>query len=236
MSFWRKLTDLVTGTADPFDEACPDCPPGTRVDDADFAMALIGLGAKMAKADGEVTRSEVRAFAQVFRAPEGFEESIQRAFDLAKETTLGFEGYAKRLARRFRANPAVLEDVLDSLFHIAKADGRVTDDELDYLQNVAGIFGFTDREFARIQRSHLGAPEGDPYLVLGIDPDISDEDLKRAYRRVAYHNHPDRLLARGAPLELQKVADSKMAAINAAYNAILNERGLVVTGKTRSPH
>lgn len=236
MSFWRKLTELVTGSADPFDEDCPDCLPGHRVDDADFAMALIGLGAKMAKADGEVTTSEVRAFAQVFRAPDGFEDSIHRAFDLAKETTLGFEGYARRLAKRFRANQAILEDVLDSLFHIAKADGRVTEDEEEYLETVADIFGFSEREYQRIKRSHLGAPEDDPYLVLGIDPDISDQDLKTAYRRVAYHNHPDRLQARGAPLELQKVADSKMAAINVAYASILSERGLSVTGKAPSGH
>ncbi len=68
-------------------------------------MALIGLGAKMAKADGVVTRNEERAFLQVFRAPPGFEESLRRAFDLAKQTTLGFDatpadwGGASRIIR-----------------------------------------------------------------------------------------------------------------------------------------
>lgn len=226
MGVWRKLADLITGAADPFDCPDADCPPGHRVDDAEFAMALIGLGAKMAKADGQVTGEEVAAFRQVLRAPAEFEASLMRAFNLAKQTTLGFEGYARRLARRFRAHPAILEDVLDGLFHVAKADGRMTAEELDYLERVASIFGFSESEFDRIRAGH-GALDGqDPYLVLGVDRSIADADLKRAYRRIASQNHPDRLIARGAPPEMQRVADEKMAVINAAYQRILAARGL----------
>lgn len=226
MSFWRRLADFITGTRDPFECRGEDCPPGHKVDDAEFAMALIGLGAKMAKADGVVTRDEVRAFAQVFRAPPGFEDSLRRAFDLAKQTTLGFEGYARRLARRFRHHPAVLEDVLDGLFHIAKADGRVTRDEHEFLDQVAKLFGFSDREYDRIKVGHLGAPEDDPYVILGVERDADDEAIKRAYRKVAFQNHPDRLIARGAPAEMQRIAVEKMAVINAAYDAIIRARGL----------
>ncbi|MCH8522297.1 DnaJ family molecular chaperone [Glycocaulis sp.] len=226
MGVWRKLADLITGGTDPFD--CPDgdCPPGHRVDDAEFAMALIGLGAKMAKADGQVTGEEVAAFRQVLKAPPAFEASLMRAFHLAKQTTLGFEGYARRLARRFRAHPAILEDVLDGLFHIAKADGRITGEEMDFLDRVADIFGFTESEFDRIRAGHGALNGDDPYLVLGVDRSIADADLKRAYRRIASQNHPDMLIARGAPPEMQRVADEKMAVINAAYQSILAARGL----------
>lgn len=220
MSFWRKLADLVMGSRDPFDCDTEDCPPGRRVDDADYAMALIGLGAKMAKADGEVTGDEVAAFTQVFRAPPGFEAPLRRAFDLAKQTTLGFDGYAKRLARRFRHHPAVLEDVLDGLFHIAKADGLVTADEEEYLSRVAKIFGFRALDYDRIRVAHLGAPEDDPWALLGLERGAGPEEIKRAYRRAAAQNHPDRLIARGAPMEMQRIADAKMAAINAAYKQI----------------
>lgn len=224
MNFWRKLADFIAGSPDPFACDTDDCGPGRKVDDAQFAMALIGLGAKMAKADGAVTGAEVDAFTQVFRAPPGFQKSLARAFNLAKQTTLGFEGYARQLARRFRANPAVLEDVMDGLFHIAQADGRLTPDEEEYLARVADIFGFSEREFERIRVGHTGGESSDPYLVLGIDEEISDADLKRAYRRIASQNHPDRLIARGAPPELHRLADEKMAAINAAYAKILTER------------
>lgn len=220
MSLWRRLADLITGPRDPFDCEGEDCPPGHRVDDADFAMALIGLGAKMAKADGHVTRDEIAAFAQVFRAPAGFEEPLQRAFNLAKQTTLGFDGYARRLARRFRHHPDVLENVLDGLFHIAKADGRVTADEETYLEQVADIFGFRGLEYERIKVAHLGAPEDDPWVLLGVERGADLAAVKRAWRKAAAQNHPDRLIARGAPLELQRIADAKMAAINSAYREI----------------
>jgi len=226
VNFWRKLADFITGARDPFECQGEDCPPGRRVDDAEFAMALIGLGAKMAKADGVVTRDELQAFAQVFRAPPGFEDSLRRAFDLAKQTTLGFDGYARRLARRFRHHPAVLEDVLDGLFHIAKADGRVTGDEDAFLARVAEVFGFSAQEYDRIRIGHLGAPEDDPYIILGVDRDADDDTVRRAYRKVAFQNHPDRLIARGAPAEMQRIAVEKMAVINAAYAAIVQARGL----------
>ncbi len=226
MSLWRALRELITGRPDPFDCEGEDCLPGHRVEDADYAMALIGLGAKMAKADGEVTRDEVAAFAQVFRAPPGSEAPLRQAFNLAKQTTLGFDGYARRLARRFRHHPAVLEDVLDGLFHIAKADGRVTEDEAEYLETVAEIFGFRAREFDRIRVAHLGAPEDDPFVILGVAHDADEATVKRAWRRAAAQNHPDRLIARGAPTELQRIADEKMAAINAAYREIQKRMAL----------
>lgn len=226
MGFWQKFAARLQGRDCFLECDGGDCVPERRVEDADFAMALIGLGAKMAKADGVVTRSEVRAFYEVFRPPPEGRAALDRAFELAMQTTLGFEGYARRLARRFRANPAILEDVLDGLFHVAKADGAVTSEELDYLDQVASIFGFSPLEFRRISTAHIGTPDHDPYVILGIDADISDQDLKRAYRRIASQNHPDRMMARGAPLETQRFANEKMAAINTAYGKILESRGL----------
>ena len=114
MSFWRRLADRLKGR-DCFLE-CDGCDDRARlhqVEDADFAMALIGLGAKMAKADGDVSRSEVRAFYEVFRPPPEGRAALDRAFQLATQTTLGFDGYARRLAKRFSCYPAMLEDVLD---------------------------------------------------------------------------------------------------------------------------
>ena len=73
----------------------------------------------------------------------------------------------------------------------------------------------------------MTSDEDDPYVILGIESDISDADLKRAYRRIASQNHPDRLIARGAPAEIQRLADEKMAAINIAYSQILHERAHV---------
>ncbi len=226
MGIWQKVTDIAAGAAAFFVEHESELKPGRRVDDAGFATALIALGAKLAKADGLVTAEEISAFREVFSAPESAQNDVARLFNLFRQTTLGYESYAKRVARKFRCCPCILEDILDGLFHIARADGRVTDDEEVYLKQVADIFGFSSREYRRIRASRLGREPDDPYLILGIDESIRDMDIKKAYRRMASANHPDRIMARGLPPEMQGLASKKMAMINLAYEKILAERGL----------
>jgi DnaJ like chaperone protein len=151
---------------------------------------------------------------------------VKRLYRIAQQDVAGFEAYAEQVARIYRGKPAMLEDVLDALFHIAKADKVVHPSEIEYLRTCADIFGFSEVEFARIRASHLGQPRTDPYLVLGITPDISNEDLKKAYRRLVRENHPDTLVARGVPEELVLIATDKLASINVAYEKILKSRGL----------
>ena len=196
----------------------------SHVDEAKLVAALVALGAKMAKADGQVRSEDIVAFRQVFRTDPQTEATIGRFFDLARQTTLGYQRYARIVAKAFRAQPGLLEDVMDGLFHIALADGIVTAEEAEFLETVASVFGFSEREYRRIRNSHLGQDADDPYLILGVDPDISDKDLKTAYRRQAAANHPDRLMARGLPKEMIGIATHKMAIINRAYAQILEER------------
>jgi len=228
VSIWTDISGAAARLFGP-----PSSNDGTgrasKVDEAKLVAAMVALGAKMAKADGQVRPEDVVAFRQVFRADPKTEATIGRFFNLARQTTLGYERYAKIVGKAFRAQPALLEDVLDGLFHIALADGIVTDDEADFLRTVSDVFGFSDREYRRIRNSHLGRDADDPYLILGVDPDISDSDLKRAYRRQAAANHPDRLVARGLPREMVGLATHKMAIINRAYAQIVAER------KSRAP-
>ncbi|WP_017930997.1 TerB family tellurite resistance protein [Robiginitomaculum antarcticum] len=231
MSFWTRIFSAAAGLFGPAARPDIDGQPG-RIDDAGFAAALIALSAKLAKADGVVTREEIDAFRSIFTVPPDAQDGIARFFDLAKQTTAGFESYAKIVARKFRARPAALEDVMDGLFHIALADGVLSAPEMEFLQKTSDIFGFSDREFNRLKASHMGRAADDPYLILGVDEDISDVDLKRAYRRQAAANHPDRLMARGLPEQFQGLANHKMAMINGAYAQVLAERqaasGIVV--------
>ena len=196
----------------------------SHVDEAKLVAALVALGAKMAKADGQVRNEDIVAFRQVFRTDPQTEETIARFFNLARQTTLGYQRYARIVAKAFRAQPGLLEDVMDGLFHIALADGIVTAEEAEFLETVSIVFGFSEREYRRIRNSHLGQDADDPYLILGVDPDISDKNLKTAYRRQAAANHPDRLMARGLPKGMIGLATHKMAIINRAYAQILEER------------
>lgn len=190
-----------------------------------FTIAIIALCAKMAKSDGRVTHDEVAAFQRIFRVPPSEEANVRRVFNMAQQDIAGFESYATQIARLFRSNPAMLEDILDGLFQIARADGVLHPGELAFLERVADIFGFSPAVFRRIRASHF--PDvADPYAVLGVAHDSSNDEVKRTYRLLVRENHPDSLIARGVPEEFVKLATAKMAAINAAYDTIEKERGL----------
>jgi DnaJ like chaperone protein len=182
----------------------------------------------MAKADGVVTDEEVEAFERIFRVPSGEAANVRRVFNLARQDTAGYEVYAAQVARAFRDNPAVLEDILDGLFEIAKADGVLHPGEQQFLERVAEIFGFAPNEFRRIRATHFGPDAGDPYAVLGVDYGADETEIKRTYRMLVRENHPDSLIARGVPEEFVRLATDKLAAINAAYEKILEERGIGV--------
>jgi len=220
---WQSIFAAAARLFGPPSQPDQDGIAGT-IRDGRVAAALVALGAKLAKADGLVTADEIQAFKRVFQASPSNDAGIARFFDIARQTSSGFEHYAKIIARKFRARPAALEDVLDGLFHIALADGVVSDEEMAFIERVADIFGFSEREFKRIRIAHIGRTADDPYLILGVDEDISDTDLKRAYRRMAAANHPDRLVARGLPRELTRLATYKMALVNDAYSQIKAER------------
>jgi len=192
-----------------------------------FTLAVIALGAKMAKADGMVTRDEVEAFKRLFHIPAHEMGNVAKIFDRAKTSTAGYEMYAQQVANLFPHEPQVLEELLGSLLHIAKADGVVHPAEIQYLWNVAQIFGFDLATFERLTATHGTAPgAANPYEVLGVSHDATDAAIKSTYRKLIHENHPDKLMAQGLPQEFINLANEKMAAINAAYDAIKKERGL----------
>jgi DnaJ like chaperone protein len=203
---------------------CDSCPPGLPGEDPAFSTAVTALGAKLARADGRVDGTEYDAFAEVFTPEAGSEGAVHRLFDLARQTTHGYESYARRLAKRYRNCPQLLEDVVDGLFHIAGSDGAVSDSELEYLRRVSELFGLSALQFRRVKATHLGMGPDDPYAVLQVEPDASDDIVRGAWRRALAEAHPDRVIGRGLPEEYVEVAHAKAAAINAAYDAVRRER------------
>lgn len=189
-----------------------------------FTVGVISLGAKMAKADGIVTRDEVIAFKEVFKVPEGEIENVSRIFDLAKQDVHGYEVYADQLASLLKSNRDLLADVLEGLFHIAMADGVFDRGEEKFLVDVAQRFGFTPAEFNHFKARHLGSVRCDPYEVLGIRRDVDNDTLRRHYHKLVLDNHPDKMIARGVPPEFVSLATKKIAAINAAYEELSKER------------
>jgi len=222
MSFWRKIAGLAVRNLD--EAECPTCPPGLPGEDPAFTTAVTALGAKLAKADGTAHSNEYDAFAEVFQPEAGSQGNVRRLYQLARQTTRGFESYARRLAKRYRNCPQLLEDVLDGLFFVATSDGVVTADEMAYLQRVSELFGQSPLTFRRLKATHLGHEREDPYAVLGVAHDADDAEVRLAWKAQLSEAHPDRARARGLPSEFIEVAEAKAAAINAAFDTVMRER------------
>ena len=195
--------------------------PGYRT--VAFTIAVTTLAAKMAKADGVALPVEVRAFERVFEIPKGEEKNFRRLYDLAAQDVAGYETYAEKIAGLLADEPEMLRALLECLFHVAAADGILHPDEDTFLMVVAEKFGLTRGEFLSIRAGFINDPCS-PYQILGVAPDISDADLKLRHRALVREPHPDRLAATGVPPELRCAATRRLAAINAAHDAIRAER------------
>lgn len=228
MSIWSRISQVISVIGDSVSTFLAKItqPRSNPEMSITFTIGVIALGAKMAKADGIVTGDEIAAFKQVFRVPDRELGGVAKVFNLAKQDVAGYDAYARQLARLFADRPQVLEDVVDSLFHIAKADGAVHERELTYLASVAEIFGFTARDFTRIKARHVVPAKGDPYDILGIEAVASDDELRKHYRQLVRDHHPDKHIAAGMPQEMIEVATDRLARINAAYEQIARERNL----------
>jgi len=185
-----------------------------------FTIAVIALGAKMAKADGQVTKDEVAAFREVFTIPPEEEAHAARIYNLARQDVAGFEDYAQRIAKMFHETDGTLCDLIEGLFYIAVADGAYHPQEDDFLSRVAGIFGLDDRAFRALRTRFVPDAEPDPWDVLGVDPNTPREDIRKAWRQLVRESHPDRMIARGVPEEAIKMAEKRLIAINRAWEEV----------------
>jgi DnaJ like chaperone protein len=198
-----------------------------------FAISVIVLSAKLAKADGIVKREEIDAFKTMFRIPPENLREVAQMFDKAREDSEGWEPFAARLGEAFADNRAMLEDVLAALFYIARADGPITRGELPVLQGIHLRFGLDAAAWDRAKgggqpgsAAQRQVEQNDAYAVLGVMPNASDEDVRLAWRKLMRDNHPDGLAARGVPAEFVERATRKVAEINAAWDKIKRQRGL----------
>ncbi|MBV2360488.1 molecular chaperone DjiA [Thalassococcus sp. CAU 1522] len=185
-----------------------------------FTIAVIALSAKMAKADGLVTRDEVTAFREVFHIPTEEEPNAARVFNLARQDVAGFEEYARRIRAMFAETDGTLCDLMEGLFHIAIADGHYHPNEDAFLARVAEIFEIDDKRFAALRARFVPDAPRDPYMVLGVDPDLPLDAIRKHYRQLVRESHPDVMIARGVPEEAVGLAQKRLADINRAWEEI----------------
>ena len=188
-----------------------------------FTIGVIVLSAKMAKADGKVTKSEIKAFKEKINVPDNEIKNVARLWDQAKKTTDGFEVYAKQISNLLEKNSSVLEELLNLLVIIAEADGKITNLEKIYLRKVSNIFGFSEQDFERICSSKLNEYI-DPYQTLGISKDTPLEEIKNKWKTLAMKHHPDRLIAQGIPQDIIETNTYRLKEINNAWDLIKNKK------------
>jgi DnaJ like chaperone protein len=223
MSIWKRISDALAalaqgeGLSAVFEKL--RTPPERTIG---FTIAVIALGAKMAKADGLVTRDEVTAFRQVFHIPTSETQNAARVFDLARKDVAGYDIYAARIRDMFGAEHQALVDLLEGLFYIAVADGRYHPNENVFLEDVARIFGVQSRDFVNMRARFVPDENPDPYCVLGVEPNSDRETVRDAWRALVREYHPDRMIARGVPEEAMKLAEKRLIQANWAYEEILN--------------
>lgn len=221
MSIWTRIANAFSdlthgdGLAAAF-EALRQEPEQTM----QFTIGVIGLFAKVAKADGLVTSDEVKAFREVFHIAERDEANAARVYNLARQDVAGFETYANTLARLFRHNPATKESLLEGLFYIAIADGNYHDAEDDYIRKVAEIFEVPEARFRTIRSACVPDAPKDSYDILGVSPDMHLDDIRKSWRQAVRNTHPDQLMSQGLPEEAINLATKKMMAINDAWQDI----------------
>jgi len=226
MSLWSRITDALAAlrSGESLSEVFSRVrtPPERS---AAFAIAVIALGAKMAKADGQVTRNEVSAFREVFSIPKHDEKSAARIYNMARTDVAGFDQYARQITKLFGTDHPALCDLMEGLFYIAVADGEYHAAEDEFLAEVATIFGIDERRFRSLRARFVPEAVPDPYTVLGVDPDAPMDEIRAAWRREVRAAHPDQLIARGVPEEAVRLAEKHMIAVNRAWEEIQDERG-----------
>lgn len=221
MSIWSRIADALSAfsSGESLSKVFETlrAPPERSVG---FTIAVIALSAKMAKADGLVTRDEVTAFREIFTISPADEPHAARVFNLARQDVTGFEIYAQRIASMFVGDEDTLTDLMEGLFHIALADGTYHPAEDKFLEIVGEIFGLSETCFRRLRAQHVKDAVPDPYDVLGITPEASMDDARKAWRALVRETHPDRMMARGVPEEAIKLAERRLIAINRAWEEI----------------
>jgi DnaJ like chaperone protein len=188
--------------------------------EADYGEAAVVVAAKLAKVDGAVSRAEIDAFKRLFRIEPDQAPAVARLWDEARRSPKGYETYARRIGELYANAEPVRENLLEALFELASADAPPNRDELDYLRRVARAFSVKSGVYERLSAAYSASVAADPFATLGVRKGARFADIKRTWLKLVRQYHPDALLGRGESRAFIESANEKLAAINAAYEAI----------------
>ncbi len=190
----------------------------------DFVVSLLVLTAAVMKADGKVLKSELDFVKRFFLAQfgeEGAREYIRLLRDILNQDVPVRD--VSLQIRQYMEHPARLQ-LLHYLYGISQADGEVHPSELQLIAQIAHYLGISESDRQSIQ-SMFVKDTASAYKVLEIHDSATNEEVKKAYRKMAMKYHPDKVSGLGP--EVQKSAKEKFQALNAAYEEIRKKRNMV---------
>ncbi len=217
-------------------------PNQERIQSAFFTATFSVMG-HVAKADGRVSEDEIAIARSVMEQMSLDKTQARVAMDLfnqGKSADFDLEAVITQFRSECHRRRTLLQMFLEILLHAAYADGVMHPQEALILKNISGALGFSDAHFrqletmVRSQRFFSGGDEAgkpppaellrDAYTLLGAKPTDSDDEVKKAYRRLMNQHHPDKLIAKGLPEEMIKLATEKTQEIKAAYELVKRKR------------
>lgn len=248
---WGALAGFFLGLA--LDQARPGLLGlGGNADEAKrvFFRSTFAVMGHVCKVDGRVTQAEIAAaenmMAQLALSPVQRREAI-RQFNRGKSEHFDLDAELAEFRRACRGHINLVRMFLEIQIQAVLADGNVTQAERSAIQSIARSLGLSEMDVARLEAmlsagAHYGyggsGPSGsrggraatsrsslkEAYSVLGVSEDTSDAEVKKAYRRLMNQHHPDKLVAKGLPEEMMKMAEEKTRRISAAYDTIRKAR------------
>ncbi len=196
-----------------------------------FMIAMISLAAKVAKADGSVSQAEIRSFDIFLKDQLGMASAERqvaaRIFNEARDSHIPAEEFARQIRQLLGHQPARMRDLISLLMSIAMADGHYNAAEERLIRSIAREMGLSDHDYQEaIAMFNPRASLGASYTVLGVTSGATDDEVKKAYRKLAREYHPDVVVNKGMGEDFQKFAAEKMRAVNSAYDAVKEARGI----------
>ena len=221
MSIWKKIEKTIMSltSGEPLSNIFQKfaTPPERKIG---FTIAVIALSAKMAKADGIVSKEEVNAFSQIFEIPKGQEKHVSNVYNLARQDIAGYEIYAKKIAKMLKNKKILLENIIEGLLFISIADGAYHPKEDKFLNNVASIFCIKRGRLEYLKNMYIDTSANSYYKILNVSPGDNLEQIRKQWKKLVLAHHPDMVLARGLPEEAIRLTTVKLARINEAWENI----------------
>jgi DnaJ like chaperone protein len=216
-----------------------------RIQAAFFTTTFSVMG-HLAKTDGRVSEDEIQMAKRVMQQmqlDDGQRQVAINLFNEGKQNNFIIDDVLRQFRKEAHRRTNLMQMFLEIQVYAAFADGLLHQKEEDLLQHIFRMLGFSRFDYetivGRVQAEmHLGSrqqrstaasagmSDHDAYAILAVDKDASDKDIKRAYRRLMNQHHPDKLVSKGMPEEMIKIATEKTHKIRAAYDQIKERRGM----------